>query len=392
MSVAPGTNNWLYDQDYGNVYLRSDVWEHVPDESYDPDNPFNTGELILTGVKGWHGRVFKYHPFNTWFSAIRPFYTSYEWYETYRPDQIENGYVISDPYIILGRRFAEVNTDWAPGEYLWYKIPGGLEDPSLPLSCKRQLAFVSPETRRQSTVDYYIWEDHEEGEDLDDEPINHHITWYWGEREVRAGTIYILTDPGDPPRWGDGTEFVLLGSYCANINQDLYGQVETTRTQSWAMDAAVQADRSRSFQTDAMAALTKSEEFGAVAVCHGDRAEPFGATAVCRGDTEKAFWARSIVRGERLVELETIAALANDFNEGFDVISAVAGDASAPVTVCAAVRGEQQVSFQTVACAVLDRTDAIKLEMENLWPQEYANESVPNWPSKARHWGREPLV
>lgn len=378
-----GTNNFLYDQDYGNVYPDAQVYFYeegvtIYDARGAPAQPDR-------GVFEWHTVAFPDQPDKTWFSARRPYYIPLDWFEAYRPDLIAAGYVPSEP-LYEGPcrtggtvRLVECNTDWAPGEYWFYKIP------ATSWSTNRQLAFRSPVDRVSSVVDYYIHDDHDEND-------NFHITWYWTEFLIKAGVTYILTSKGETPRWGGETDFVQVGGYCSNLGQDVYQEAVKVRSQSFYVDSVVQAERSLPLSSVAAVGVAKELELTTVAACKGDRYLPLSSVAAILGETEHEFLARTDVRTNRSLDLSAVAAIETEFSEEFSAVTAIGGDSDEPFSACAAVRGEGTLEFSAVAFVAVDRTDAIMLEMENLWPQEYANESVPNWPSKARHWGRDPLA
>lgn len=209
---------------------------------------------------------------------------------------------------------------------------------------------------------------------------------------IRANTYYVFTQKGDPPRWPGDVGLTKIEPPCDNYDAAIYHTSYSTRSQSVLAEAAVQADRSLSLSSIAAVGTTKELELTTVAICKGTRYLPLLSVAAIRGDTEHEFRARTDIRTNRSLELSAVAAVETEFSEEFSAVTAIGGDWDEPFSACAAIRGEGTLEFSAVAFVAVDRTEAIILEMENLWPQEYANESVPNWPSRARHWGREPLV
>lgn len=369
-----GTNNHLYDQTYGNSYPDNDIYHAEEGVA-----------LYRTSVLLWHERSFGSYPDNTWFQARRPFYVPFSWYESYRPDLISDdpallaiGYVPSEPIVINGMQFAEDNTEWCPGIYSWYKIPATswYERP--------QLAVVSPVDRLQSTVEYYIFPDHTES--------HYHVEFYWGVKEIKANTVYVLCAVGDTPRWGSGSEFVYVGQSCSNTHQNIFEQQAVVRTQSFSVTAAAQADRAQLLSSVAVAALTRDEGFDTDAAVQGDVEKVLSSAAAVQGDAERLLRTRTSVASDVSLQLDIDGALATSFESELGAVAAVQGDADAEFETEAAVLGDAELSFLTAAYVAVDRTEAIMLEMENCWPQIFGNESVPNWPSRARHWGREPLA
>lgn len=202
---------------------------------------------------------------------------------------------------------------------------------------------------------------------------------------------YIITDPGDTPNWG-ATETVQVATPCGNWLAWAYSApAEATRSQTSRFIAAVQANRQTAFNVDAAVAKTDYLTLDVEAVVQGNPHLDLDIKAAIQGDTDLPVRMRSAVRAEVELAPEVEAAVATEFWVTSEVEAAVQGNPRVTVDMKAAVLGETGTEYNVVAMVLKRRTEAIILEMENLWPQQFANQSVPNWPSNVRHWGRDPL-
>jgi len=205
------------------------------------------------------------------------------------------------------------------------------------------------------------------------------------------GLVYVFTLNDElPAYWGEFSQ-VVLSPPCGNTA--LYvGAPYQIRSQTWEMQAAVQADVSSEYNVESAVAKTDYLELDIEAAVQGNPSLSLDIRAAVQGDDELTFYARAAVRGEPELAPEVEAAVAHDFELSSEVEAAVQGNPYVTVRMQAAVLGEAETTVNIVALVLKNRTEAIILEMENNWPQSLGQESVPNWPSKARHWGREPLV
>lgn len=284
---------------------------------------------ILFFLLLWWPGAFPSQPWRTWFWATRPGTTATD-----------------SPY-----------TEWPAGYYWFYKIPaeGGHRE---------QLAFRSPEDRRSTG---------------------------WGQRLVKKDVIYIITYPGDTPNWGNASQFIDIGPPCGNWQSSMFEVGEITRSQTYSVQAAVQAVRE--MPTSIGAAVAKNDELGAgiTATIRATPELPIITQAAIAGNPELVHPIRAAIRAELYLEPAIIAAVGKDFSLDCGATATVQGNPYKWYGTRAAIKGETEKTVGIVAFVVKSRADQIMLEMENNWPQELDLRSTPNSPSKFRDWRKQPI-
>ena len=270
-----------------------------------------------------------------------------------------------DPYIrrhpyrtwVWEQRYDTDATEWANGYYWFYRIPAENGH-------REQLAFRSPEDRRSVG---------------------------WGQRLVKKDVIYIITYPGDTPNWGNASQFIDIGPPCGNWQSSMFEVRETTRSQTYSVQAAVQAVRE--MPTSIGAAVAKNDELGAgiTATIRATPELPIITQAAIAGNPELVHPIRAAIRAELYLEPAIIAAVGKDFSLDCGATATVQGNPYKWYGTRAAIKGETEKTVGIVAFVVKSRADQIMLEMENNWPQELDLRSTPNSPSKFRDWRKQPI-
>jgi len=284
---------------------------------------------ILFFLLLWWPGAFPSQPWRTWFWATRPGTSA-----TYSP-----------------------YTEWAAGYYWFYKIPaeGGHRE---------QLAFRSPEDRRSVG---------------------------WGQRLVKKDVIYIITYPGDTPNWGNASQFIDIGPPCGNWLSGMFEEGEITRSQTYSVQAAVQAVREMPTSIGAAVAKNDELEAGITATIRATPELPIITQAAIAGNPELVHPIRAAIRAELYLEPAIIAAVGKDFSLDCGATATVQGNPYKWYGTRAAIKGETEKTVGIVAFVVKSRADQIMLEMENNWPQELDLRSTPNSPSKFRDWRKQPI-
>ena len=248
-------------------------------------------------------------------------------------------------------------TEWPDGMYLFYKIPAENGH-------REQLAFKSPEDRRS------------EG---------------WGRRLVKKDVLYIITYPGDTPNWGNVSQFIDIGPPCGNWLSDMYVEGETTRSQTYSIQGAVQSNRG--LPTKVSAAIAKNDKLtsGITATIQAAPELPIEMRAAIMGNPWIEYPIRAAVRTERLLEPAIIASVSKDFSLDSCVTATIQGNPLQWYGTRAAIKGETEKTVGIKAFVVKSRATQIMLEMENLWPQELDLRSTPKSPSEWRDWRKHNL-
>lgn len=270
-----------------------------------------------------------------------------------------------DPYIrrhpyrtwVWERRYDTNATEWANGYYWFYRIPAENGH-------REQLAFRSPEDRRSVG---------------------------WGQRLVKKDVIYIITYPGDTPNWGNVSQFIDVGPPCGNWRSSMFEEAEITRSQTYSVQAAVQAVRE--MPTSIGAAVAKNDELdaGITATIQATPELPVLTYAAIAGNPELVHPIRAAIRAEPYLEPAIIAAVGKDFSLDCGATATVQGNPYKWYGTRAAIKGETEKTVGITAFVVKSRATQIMLEMENLWPQEMDLRSTPNSPSEWRDWRKHQL-
>lgn len=204
--------------------------------------------------------------------------------------------------------------------------------------------------------------------------------------QYKKDQIYIITYPGDTPNWGSAATIINIGPPCSNWKSYLYTVPYTVRTQSWEILAAVQADRTLESSVETAIAKTGLLELSAVSAVQANFDIELDMDAVIQGDADQTFLARAAVRTERTLEDSIVSAVATEFGDTVDVETAIQGNPFETVRIDAAILGETEIEVTIKTTIVKDRTEAIMLELENTWPQEFHFVSIPNWRSRAKDY------
>jgi hypothetical protein len=247
--------------------------------------------------------------------------------------------------------------EWPEGFYWFYKIPAEAGH-------REQLAFRSPEDRRSVG---------------------------WGQRLIKKDVLYIITYAGDTPNWGNVSQFIDIGPPCGNWLSGMFEEGETTRSQTYSVQAAVRAVRELPGKIKATVAKNDELDAGITATIQATPELPVLTYAAIAGNPELVHPIRAAIRAELYLEPAIIAAVGKDFSLDCGATAAVQGNPYKWYGTRAAIKGETEKTVGIVAFVVKSRADQIMLEMENNWPQELDLRSTPNSPSKFRDWRKQPI-
>ncbi len=205
-----------------------------------------------------------------------------------------------------------------------------------------------------------------------------------------ANVKYLLCYPDDTPNWA-GCDLVQITPPCRNWRSDLYMETESTRSQTYGIQAAVRSDRD--LQTGIVSAVAKNGQLGdeILAAIQGQPELLVTLKAAICGDAEKEPRIRAAIRKERDLQTGIVSAVAKTDQLEDNIKVAIRGNPHLDIRTRAAIKGEAQASVTIVAYIQVKRVDRIKLEMENLVPQELDIRSVPNWSSQVKDWRKESL-
>jgi len=203
---------------------------------------------------------------------------------------------------------------------------------------------------------------------------------------------FCICAPNDLPDWGTVTG-AGLSSGCGNfVLYTLDTPPSTqTRSQTWGLNAAIQADREKAAGIKAYVALTDELPLGLYAAIAGNPSDDVGISAYIQGDTETPIRMRAAIKQDQELPLGLVGAVAAPFDLPLGLYAAIAGNPDEHCHIKAAILGETEISVGIVAYVVKSRIDTIILEMENLFPQELDLRSTPNWRSRVKDWRTDTL-
>ena len=282
----------------------------------------------------WWPNAFPSQPWNTWFWANRP----------------------GSPNYYPSPGSANPFWEWAPGMYWFFKIPSSSGH-------KEQLAFKTPEYR----VDQ------------------------GGNHPIYPNAVYIITYPGDTPNWEGSASAIEIGAPCGNWASDEWQITWTTRNQTIETHAAIRVVRENPFTLSSIIAITKDKNAPIDAYIEDLRSINISEHAAINGNRENPVPIHAAVRSDVDVYPIINACVSKDFDE---IIKISAYDQGNPLVwswLTATILGETQISVGLTALILIDRTNQILIEMENLGIQERDIRSVPNWASKTVDWRKTSL-
>jgi hypothetical protein len=207
---------------------------------------------------------------------------------------------------------------------------------------------------------------------------------------VKANVVYILTYPDDTPNWGTGSSLVAVSPPCGNWISRLYETPnEVSRSQTYSIQAAVQANRESAAAIRAAIALTGSLDCSIVAAVQGQRKLPVSSLAAIQGNPELPVQMRAAVRTEPHLEYDMIAAVGKNFELPISTLAAIQGNPQKYHGMRAACKGEAEKRVGIIAFVVKSRVDTIYLEFENKWPQEFGFTTIQNAPSETKDYRKQ---
>ncbi len=210
---------------------------------------------------------------------------------------------------------------------------------------------------------------------------------------VKAHVIYILTLNNDTPNWGGINQYAFSASpACGNWKTSVYENPgETTRSQTWALNAAIAGNPENAAKIVAAIAKEFSLDCGITATVWGNPELDAMIRVAILGNPERTYSIRAAILTERSLETSIIAAVGKDFSLSAGMLAAIQGNPEQNCHLKAAIKGEAEKSVGIVAYVVKTRVNSILLEMENLWPQELDLRSTPNWASKVKDYRKSSL-
>lgn len=232
--------------------------------------------------------------------------------------------------------------------------------------------------------------------------------------KYEAYIVYVITEPGDTPNWDGSTKKLVTETHTKTVKKwvpisyastpchnptvaevrvtttvddyVVYRTLWTERSQTIEMELAIRADRTLESSVETAIAKTGVLELSTVSAVQANLDLEFDMDAVIQGDADRLFLARAAVRTERTLEDLIVSAVATEFGDTVDVETAIQGNPFETVRIDAAILGETELEVTIRTTIVKDRTEAIMLELENTWPQEFYFVSIPNWRSRAKDY------
>jgi len=206
--------------------------------------------------------------------------------------------------------------------------------------------------------------------------------------DYSGDVIGLMCFGGDP--LPPGYEYLYLadsGMACGNP-VDFYKTA--SRSQTYQQRAAVQAERAKTYKTRAAVATNQSLPCTQRGAIQGNSSLSCAQKAAVEGEVSKAVKQRAAVRTELLLEYTQQGAVAATFELPVVARATVQGNPRLNYRQRAAIKGEAEVTCIQRAFVVKDRTEAIRLEMENLVPQQYY-QKITNSPSTVKDWRKSQL-
>jgi hypothetical protein len=209
--------------------------------------------------------------------------------------------------------------------------------------------------------------------------------------EIKPDVIYILTYPGDTPNWEGSASFIDIGAPCGNWNSDEWMISWTTRNQTIVTHAAIRAVHDTPFTLSAIIATPKDKNSPINAYVQGWHAVTIAEHAAISGNPEKLVPIHATVKSDIESTPTIVAWIAKDFDSITKISSYESGNPLVWSWLTATILGETEISVGITALVMIDRTNQILIEMENLGIQERDLRSIPNWASKTVDWRKTSL-
>jgi len=215
--------------------------------------------------------------------------------------------------------------------------------------------------------------------------IRHISTWsgQWYIRMAKGGTaIYAVATNRDwsiPSMFGQPDD-LLVTHTCGNFKVYIV-EGAIVRTQTCGMQAAVSVVRSTPVGLKAAVALGYSASCGLYAAINGPTGIDCALRAAVIGDTGISMPMRAAVQGPASLSVGLVSAVGKEFGTTTELRAVAEKTQRQWVWIKAAIRGETGTQCALRAYVMKSRRDIIRLEFEPRLPQEFAQISVPNWPS-----------
>jgi hypothetical protein len=215
------------------------------------------------------------------------------------------------------------------------------------------------------------------------------VYWY-GASVGQAGDTLIFCEPGDTPDWAGGG-LIELAPPCSNWSAEYFKVGYVTRSQTAYIRGAIAGDRDKAASIIVAAAKLGELPDGITASVQGSPELPITLNAAIQGNTEKPLGIRSAIRAEVELAPGIVAAAAKTDELADGLTASVQGNPQLNEWIRTAIKGETQKVVSIATYIVVTRKDKIRLEMENLGPQEFAHRYVPNWASKTKDYRTDSL-
>jgi len=197
-------------------------------------------------------------------------------------------------------------------------------------------------------------------------------------------------DPDDTPNWGGAIQSSTTDS-CGNYEIYLLGSPETTRSQTSRLITYISNWRELAPQICAYICNPHDLNDGITASIQAEQELPITVQAAILGNADKAVGIRAAIRDQPELAPGITAAAAKTDELADGLTATVQSDVQLNPWIRTAILGETQLEVSIATFIVVSRKDTIRLEMENLGPQEFAHRTVPNWASRVKDYRTDSL-
>jgi hypothetical protein len=157
------------------------------------------------------------------------------------------------------------------------------------------------------------------------------------------------------------------------------------------MDAAIQANRSLSVGLDALIAQIEELTLSVAATFQKTYSLSIGIDAAIAYNFIKNFAIRTAIKTDRSLTPGLYAAIAEDHELEISMLATLQRTGLMYSPCRAAIQGETAMQSGFTAYIMQSRKEAIKLEIEGITIQEFALNSIQNWPSSPKDYRRDTI-
>lgn len=208
-----------------------------------------------------------------------------------------------------------------------------------------------------------------------------------------ASPIWIYHEgTASTPTWDGGVvQETTLDTACGNTTVFLLGSTEVTRSQTSRLVTYISNWRVLTPQICAYVTVPHELPDGITATIQRITELPITIQASILGNAEKAVGIRAAIRDQPELAPGIVAAAAKTDELPAGIITTIQNDTQLNPWIRTAIKGETELEVSIATFIVVSRKDTIRLEMENLGPQEFAHRAVPNWASRVKDYRTDSL-